>query len=209
MRTRRSVALAISVVAALVIFGLAGGARAADVSTLAETCTNCHDKDGASRVPEVPIIGGYSAPYLIDILTAYKNRARPCPETKYRAGARKGTTTDMCKTAGDMSSGDVKLVAAYFAGKKFVRAAQDADPALAQKGKSIHELNCEKCHSDGGSVASDDAGILAGQWMPYLKEQLKDFSAGKRPMGKKMKPKIEKLQESDFDALANFYGSFK
>ena len=209
MRTRRSVALAIPVVAALVAYGLAGTAWAAEVATLAETCTNCHDRDGASRVPEVPIIGGYSAPYLADILTAYKSQARPCPETRYRAGSRKGTATDMCKIAADMSPGDVKLVAAYLAGKKFVRASQDVDPTLAQKGKSIHELNCEKCHSDGGSVASDDAGILAGQWMPYLKEQLKDFSAGNRPMGKKMKPKIEKLKESDFAALANFYGSFK
>ena len=209
MKTRRSVRSVLSAGVALVAYCLAGGAWAADVTKLVETCTNCHDKDGASSVPEVPIVGGYSAPYLTDILTAYKNRARPCPEIRYRAGSRKGTATDMCKIAADMSTGDINQVAAYFASKKFVRAAQRVDPALAQKGKSIHQLNCEKCHSDGGSVASDDAGILAGQWMPYLKEQLQDFSAGKRPMGKKMKPKIEKLQEADFDALANFYGSFK
>ena len=45
--------------------------------------------------------------------------------------------------------------------------------------------------------------------MPYLKEQFKDFQSGKRPMVKKMKPKMEKLEAADIDALVNYYGSFK
>jgi sulfide dehydrogenase cytochrome subunit len=115
----------------------------------------------------------------------------------------------MCQVAKDLSDADIKQVAQYFAGKKFVRAQQKFDPALAKKGKEIHEHTCDKCHSEGGSLASDDAGITAGQWMPYLKEQFKEFKAGKRPMVKKMKPKIEKLEPADIDALVNYYGSFK
>lgn len=188
---------------------IAAGAWAADVTALVGTCTNCHGRDGASHESDVPIIASYSVPYISDSLNAYKKKERPCPETKYREGDKKGQKTDMCHVAADLSDADIKAIADYFAAKKFVRAQQSFDPVLAKRGAEIHERNCEKCHSEGGSLASDDTGILAGQWMPYLKEQFKEFSAGNRPMAKKMKPKIEKLEPADFDALVNYYGSFK
>ena len=115
----------------------------------------------------------------------------------------------MCQAAKDLSDTDRKQVAHHFSHKKIVRAQQKFDPALAKKGKEIHDRSCDKCHSDGGSLASDDAGIMAGQWMPYLQEQFKDFKTGKRPMVKKMKPKMEKLEPANIDALVNYYGSFK
>jgi sulfide dehydrogenase cytochrome subunit len=181
----------------------------ADVNKLAENCANCHGKDGASTESDVPIIGGYSATVLSDNLTAYKKKERPCPETKYRGGDKKGQKTDMCQVAKDLSNEDIKGLAQHFAGKKFVRPVQKFDPALAKKGKEIHDRKCDKCHSEGGSLASDDAGMMAGQWMPYLKEQFADFKSGKRPMVKKMKPKIETLEPADIEALVNYYGSFK
>ena len=187
---------------------VANGA-AADVNKLVETCVECHGKDGASHDSDVPTIAGYSAPYINDSLTAYKNKERPCPETKFREGAKKGQKTDMCNVVKDLSAADTKELAQYFAGKKFVRANQKFDAALAQKGKVIHEDHCEKCHSEGGSLASDDAGILAGQWMPYLDETFKEYKSGKRPMEKKMKPKIDKLGPGEIQALINYYGSFK
>jgi len=206
---QKATGLTLLACSALFGFSLASGAYAADVAKLVETCASCHGKDGASTESDVPIVGGYSAPFISDSLTAYKKKERPCPETKYRGGDKKGQKTDMCQVAKDLSDTDIKQVAQHFAGKKFVRAQQKFDPALAKKGKEIHERACEKCHSEGGSVANDDAGITAGQWMPYLKEQFKEFSTGKRPMAKKMKPKIEKLEPADFDALVNYYGSFK
>jgi sulfide dehydrogenase cytochrome subunit len=192
---------------ALFGFSLAGGASAADVAKLTETCANCHGKDGASTESEVPIIGGMSAEYIKLSLVSYSKKERPCPETEVKAGPKKGTKTDMCKVAKELSDGDIKDVAGYYAGKKFVRAKQKFDPTLAKKGKEIHDINCDKCHSNSGSAASDDAGILAGQWIPYLEETFKQYSAGKRPMEQKMKPKIEKLDKAGVDALVNFYGS--
>ena len=194
------------------LFGLslASGARAADIAKLTESCANCHGKEGASTESEVPIIGGVSAEYLKLSLVSYSKKEWPCPETEIKAGDKKGTKTDMCKVAKELSDGDIKELAQYYAGKKFVRAKQKFDPALAKKGKDIHEANCEKCHSNGGSVAGDDAGILAGQWMPYLEETFKQYNSGKRPMTeKKMKPKMEKLDKAGFDALGNYYGSFQ
>ena len=83
------------------------------------------------------------------------------------------------------------------------------DPELAKKGKAIHQDDCEKCHSNDGTVASDDAGILAGQRMGYLAQTFDYYKSGKRSMEKKMKPKIDKLDKAGFDALVNYYGSFK
>jgi sulfide dehydrogenase cytochrome subunit len=209
MKIQKTTRFALLAGAGLFSLTLATGAWAADVNKLAENCANCHGKDGVSTESDVPIIAGYSAPFLSDSLAAYKKKERPCPETKYRGGDKKGQKTDMCQVAKDLSDADIKQVAQHFAGKKFVRAQQKFDAALAKKGKEIHEHTCDKCHSEGGSLASDDAGILAGQWMPYLKEQFKEFKAGKRPMVKKMKPKMEKLEPADIDALVNYYGSFK
>jgi sulfide dehydrogenase cytochrome subunit len=204
-------ATGLTLLACSVLFGfsLASSAYAADVAKLVETCASCHGKDGASTESDVPIIGGYSAPYLTDTLMAYKQKERPCPETKIRTGEKKGTKTDMCQVAKDISDGDVKEVAKYFAGKKFVRAQQKFDPALAQKGKKIHENDCEKCHSEAGSLASDDSAILAGQWMPYLDDQFKDYTSGKRTPPKKMQSMLKKLDKAGFEALVNYYGSFK
>jgi len=209
--TKKATGLTVLGCAALSLFSLplATGAWAADVNKLVGNCASCHGKDGASTESDVPIIGGYSAPFIVDSLIAYKKKARPCPESEYRTGDKKGQKSDMCSVAKDLSEADMKQLGQYFASKKFVRAQQKFDPALAKKGKELHERSCDKCHSEGGSLASDDAGIMAGQWMPYLKEQFKEFKAGKRPMVKKMQPKMEKLEQADIDALINFYGSFK
>jgi sulfide dehydrogenase cytochrome subunit len=185
------------------------GAGAADAGKLAQTCFRCHGNDGASTEADVPVIGGLSAEYLRINLLAYKNKERPCPETTVRAGDGKGTKTDMCRIVKDLSESDIGAVAGYFAGRKFVRMAQKSDPELAKRGKHIHQDNCEKCHSNDGTVASDDAGILAGQSMQYLREQFQEFTAGTRPMEKKMKPKIKALEKDDFEALVNYFGSFK
>ena len=70
-------------------------------------------------------------------------------------------------------------------------------------------ITCAKCHEKGGSSADDDAGILAGQWTHYLKEQFAAFRSGKRQMDEKMKPKIEKLSEEADEVhllMNNCYG---
>jgi cytochrome subunit of sulfide dehydrogenase len=194
---------------ALVAFALGSSAWAADVGTLLENCAGCHGKDGAGTESEVPIIGGYSAKYLTDSLTNYKNKARPCPEVKYNSGSQKGQTTDMCTVASKLSDGDVTAIADDLSKKPFVRAKQTADAAKAEHGKQIHDTHCKKCHEDGGSSPEDDAGILAGQWMPYIRHTFEEYSSGQRPMPKKMKPKMDELTKDDIDALINYYGSVK
>jgi cytochrome subunit of sulfide dehydrogenase len=186
-----------------------GNTWAADVNKLVEECVDCHGKDGASKESEVPIIGGFSAQYIIDSMTAYRKKERPCPETKYHEGKKKDQKTDMCKEAKELSAEDVKTVAKHFAGKKFVRAKQKFDPGKAKVGEKIHGVECKKCHENGGSSPDDDAGILAGQWAPYLKQTFDDYMSGKRPQPDKMKVKMDKLNKGEIDALIHYYASIQ
>ena len=176
---------------------LAAYATAADIAKLVAPCVKCHGKEGASDEPDTPNIGGMSTGYIEYNLMAYKKKERPCPDNI------------MCKNTKDLSESDISQLAKFFADKKFVRAVQNFDPELAKKGKAIHQQNCEKCHSNDGSEAKDDAGILAGQWTPYLRTTFQEYSSGGRHMEQKMKPKIQKLDNDGFEALLNYYASFK
>jgi len=191
---------------ALLGLSLATGALAADV---AAGCAGCHGTDGVSTDPNSPTIAGASAAYLSATLNDYKKKERPCVEVVVTAGDKKGSKSDMCKAVADVSAADIEQLAKTFSAKKFVAFKQTADAAAAAKGKEIHDKACGACHSEGGSVAEDDAGILAGQPVAYLKGQLADYKAGKRTMPPKMKPKFDSLQPADLDALAQYYASVK
>ena len=182
---------------------------AADTAGLIADCEACHGKNGASTDPMVPTIAGYSAYYLAESLLIYKEKARPCPQIKYLTGAKKGTSTTMCEAVAHLSEEQSNAIGEYYAEKPFVRAKQAFDPALAKIGSGLHELHCTKCHEDGGSSPDDDAGILAGQWTPFLDVQMTEYLEGKRPMDEKMKPKMEVLKPEDVKALLHFYASFQ
>lgn len=199
-----SLCLAIALTAATTM-----SVSAADVLGLVEPCAGCHGKDGASTESDIPIIGGYSATYIIDTMVAFKGKERPCEETEIRTGPKKGERADMCTIAKNLSDADTQLIAEYFAGKPFVRAKQDFDPNKAKEGEKLQESKCKKCHEKGGSSPDDDAGILAGQWIPYLRQQFKDYTSGARPMTKKMKAKFEKLDDTEKENLIHYFASFQ
>ena len=203
---KRTTALASAVILAALA---AHSARAADLAATIESCANCHGKDGASTEADVPIIGGYSDDYIATALQAYQSKERVCHPSKVRAGPKKGEDSDMCEVTKGLSESDTQKIGKYFQGKKFVRAAQPSDAALVQKGKDLHESTCEKCHLEAGTVVTDNAGILAGQHVQYLRTQFEDMKAGKRVVPKRMKPKIDALSKDDVEALLNFYASFK
>lgn len=172
-----------------------------------DSCADCHGKDGASVESDVPVIGGLSETYLLDSMAAYRDGKRPCPETAYRGGDKKRPKTDMCKVAKALSPADTAAAAKALAAAPFVKGRQPYDAAQAARGKKLHEQACEKCHSEGGSLAEDDSGILAGQWLPYLKSSFAEFRGGQRPMPEKMKPKFEPLKPDELEALLQYYAS--
>ncbi len=190
---------------ALFSLSVATGASAAAVT---DSCVSCHGVDGANSTADVPNIGGYSATYITASLKSFKKKERPCVVATVETGAKKGTKTDMCQVANGMSDADVKQVSDFFAGKPFVRTANAFDAAKAAQGKT-HFKSCDGCHSEGGSVPDDDAGILAGQKTAYIAEQIKLFQGGKRPIPKKMKAKLDLMDATAIDQIINYLASEK
>jgi sulfide dehydrogenase cytochrome subunit len=176
------------------------GAAVADVDAVAAGCAGCHGDNGVSQDAAIPTIAGLSEFYHADQLYFYRDGDRPC-------GQANADGQTMCTVAGDLSDDDIDAVAAHFAEMAFAPAKQQFDAELAAAGEIIHERDCGMCHSDGGSSADDDAGILAGQWAGYLEHTFASYRAGEREMPAPMKKKIDALSDDDVKALINFYAS--
>lgn len=179
----------------------------ATTEEIIDSCEHCHGEGGASEHGAIPVIGGMSAFYLEEQLRAYQNDSRPCQEVEYPAGPKKGELDDMCEEVEGLDDDQIADIALYFDEQPFVVPDQKVDGALAAKGEEIHDSKCSKCHSEGGGLSWDDAGILAGQWRPYLEATFEQYMSGERWQPEKMKPKMDELSESDVDALIEFYVS--
>ncbi len=101
-------------VVALVAFGAAAGAAAADLAAgkakATEVCAACHGADGNSATADFPRIGGQYADYLAKALRDYKS------------GQRKNAI--MAGFAQGLSKQDVENLAAYYAAQPATVAAK-------------------------------------------------------------------------------------
>ena len=193
--------------AGLALLLLAPPSVAAEMPQAVEqTCANCHGKDGLSDDSAIPIIAGASAFFLENQLIIYQEEARACAAEEFK-DVDEVDADSHCALAQDLSEDQVIALAEYYSAQPFQPADQPVDQALADSGESIHNRSCDKCHTEGGSLDLDDAGILAGQWKPYLVEQMKHFKEGSRWQPEKMQPEMEGLSEDDIKALAEYYAS--
>ena len=190
-----------ALLAGALAFAASGGATAAGASAsmLSDTCSGCHGTDGASVGPASPTIAGISNDYFVEIMQGFASGDIP--------------STIMGRIAKGYTEDEIKAMAKHYSGLKFASAKQKHDAALVDKGAKLHDKYCEKCHAEGGSSAEDDSGILKGQWTPYVRWSLEDYTSGKREATKKMKKKLDKLVEKEGDAgieaLLNFYAASK
>lgn len=198
----------VSTFAAAVLLGI-NTLSAVSASELIDDCNYCHGQNGVSTEPTVPTIAGMSDFFITESFAVYKDRDRPCVEAEYLDGPDKGSKTDMCKIADKLGDAEIEESAKYYAGQQYVRAQQDFDPARAKLGAEVHDNACARCHEDGGSVAEDDAGFLAGQWTPYLRQVFAAYDAGTHSMPKKMQPRYEALSAEDKENLLHYYGSLQ
>ena len=189
-------------------FGLfASVSIAGDLEAAVENCNGCHGDNGVSQWTDVPTIAGVPEFVHADALYIFRDEARPCTESEYRQGDTSRPATTMCAVTADLSDEMIDEIAAYYAELEFVPAKQDFDAALAEAGKAIHEAECDRCHSEGGSNPEDEAGILAGQQMGYLMDTFAEYSAGEREQPKKMEEKVSALSADDIKALVHYYAS--
>lgn len=188
-----------------VLVGSLAHAQSADI--IAE-CDSCHGENGVSMENDVPTIGGVSAFVIEDYMLLYRNEERPCRESEYRYGGTSKPATDMCKVAQALSEEETSEVAEHYATQTFVAAVQSFDAEKAAAGAKVHRAKCRKCHSDAGSYADDDAGILAGQWILYLEQAFADYASGKRvSLEDKMAERMNELDAEQTEALIHYYAS--
>jgi sulfide dehydrogenase cytochrome subunit len=196
-------------------------ADGASAEMLSNTCLGCHGPGGISAGPATPTISGMSEVYIIGAMLAYKydndeDKVDAIIEADLELEdveffAR--TSTVMNRISKGYSEAEIKTIAKHFSSLPFESANQSADEGQAKSGAALHETHCEKCHEDGGSSAEDDAGVVAGQWVPYLEYTMADFASGDRDMPKKMKKQMEEAHTASGDEamrdLIQFYANQK
>ncbi|MEW5942798.1 MAG: c-type cytochrome [Pseudomonadota bacterium] len=164
---------------------------------LSNTCAGCHGTNGISAGPNTPTLAGQPAAYLVESMKKFKSGERP--------------SSIMGRLARGYTDADFAAMAEFFSKREFVPARQKFDAAKAAEGELLHQQNCRKCHTEGGSQEKDNEedsdGILAGQWKEYLDLALDEFRSGKRPTPDKMADKIRGLSREQLDALTHYYAS--
>lgn len=181
----------------------------ASAKMLSATCDACHGPNGNSFGPAIPSIAGMNDLYLTDAMMQYKSGERP--------------STIMGRIAKGYTDDELKAIAKHFASQKTMRQlSQEADPKLVEMGQKITRDLCEGCHEKDG-YAAEDYPYLAGQMMPYLRNNLMDFHSGLRSIDnnpvmsakekRKKKNKLKDMRENYGadapEAVVQFYGSRK
>ena len=167
-----------------------------DAPAAAKPCLDCHGADGNSTRERVPSIAGVSVGVHADYLYAFVDGARECVDAETKAD---------CSKKADLNDDQIEELAEYFSGLQYRPFKQDFDAVKAAAGAAIHEAQCDKCHSEGGGNAEDDAGILAGQPLAYMRQSLAQYAADQRDQPSSMQRKMVALSEADLEALAHYY----
>jgi sulfide dehydrogenase cytochrome subunit len=172
-------------------------------------CNDCHGDQGVSQWTDVPTIAGLAEFVHADALYIYRDKERPCGASAYRQGDTSRPETDMCAIAAQLSDDDIDALAAAYAELPYVPAKQDFDAALAATGKAIHDKSCDRCHSKGGTDPEDEAGMLGGQHLGYLRKTFEEYAAESRYQPEKMQEAMSQLSADDVEALLNYYASIQ
>jgi cytochrome c553 len=191
---------------ALLLFGMAAGAPAADAGKGAEIATNvcaaCHGADGNSPVPTFPNLAGQQPSYLTKELQDYKSGKR--------------ASEVMAPFAASLSDADIANLAAHFSTQKPAPGTVTR-PELLTRGKKLYfEGNpdsgvpsCDSCHEANGAGANNGGfPRIASQHVDYTLEQFKLYAGNKRMNGKRvMRTIASRLSEEETLALAEYLAS--
>lgn len=191
---------------AALFFG-ATSTSVADIGAQLDGCNGCHGDKGVSQWSDVPTIAGIAEFVHADALFVFRDGDRLCAESEYRQGDTSRPATTMCDVAAALSDDDIEAIAAEYAALPYVKATQEFDADLAAAGEAVHSKHCDRCHADAGMDPEDEAGMLGGQWMGYLRSTFAEYAAGDRDQLDKMQEKMDLLSDDDVEALIHYYGS--
>ncbi len=162
-------------------------------------CAGCHGEEGVSAGSATPTIAGTKTETFVQRMRDFKTGNR--------------TATLMDRIANGYTDDEIGRMGEYFSKRPFERAQQPTDRAMAERGKHFAEQYCASCHEEAGTVDDGRPGILAGQWLSYLRFRLEDYRLGVDRIPKKMRLGIESiLHEAGVEGLESvlqFYASQK
>ena len=173
----------------------------AQAPAAAENCASCHNDNGVTTDPSIPTIAGVGGFFLENQFAIFAESARPCVADAFADN----DADDHCALVTSLSEDDRMALAEYYGEMSYAPFEQEFDAALAEQGASIHAESCDRCHTSSGAEPFDDAGILAGQPIPYLIEQFKHYKAAERWQPESMAEVMAPLDENQMKALAHFY----
>ena len=194
----------VALIGSIFVAGASTALAGPSAKAMADTCAGCHGTDGQSVGPASPNLAGMSAAYFIDSMNYFK-----ALEKGAWSGEDARPATIMNRIAKGYTDEQIEAMAEHFAAMPVYKAKVPHDAAKAKKGADIYDKACAKCHDEGGSLADDDSGILAGQWLLYLQYSMEDFQAGHREMPKKMKKQVKKLSDEEIDQALHYFASQK
>lgn len=167
-----------------------------------EACFACHGEDGMGKAdPMIPVIAGIPAAHIEEAIYAYVDGARQCVREPR-----------MCETVAALSKSQVSAVADYFSRQVRDYNLEEFDEALAARGAILHDRHCGACHvpPHDEDVAYAIGIPLHGQRPDYIRYAIQTYFVGKRePLLDTMEHEIQQLDPEDFDALVNYYSSYR
>ncbi len=181
---------------------LSFSAALAAADAVLEACFDCHGADGMGKAdPMIPVIAGMPAAHIEEAIYAYVDGARQCVREPR-----------MCETVAALSASEVTAAAEYFAARVRNYNREEFDEELAAKGAVLHERHCGACHvpPHDEDVAYAIGIPLHGQRPDYIRYAIGAYFGGRRePLLDTMAHEIQQLEPADFDALVNYYSSYR
>ena len=182
----------------------AGDAKAAE-AIAKEQCAACHGEDGNSIVPTFPSLAGQIEGYLVDQLEKMKSGQRQVAE--------------MAAFLPNLTSEDIKNLAAYYTGQKAKQASiPESDVEAAERGerlfrgglKNMQVAACMGCHAPNGHGVPQMFPRVANQHRDYLKKQLLAYKSGQRQSeGGIMNDIAFRLSEQQIDDVSAYMHALK
>ena len=166
-------------------------------ATVKTVCAACHGADGNSAIALNPKLAGQHPEYLLKQLTNFKEGKR--------------ANAVMAGMVANLSAGEMKDLAAYFAGQKqtLAKAKSNGGGSLGEKiyrgGIAATGVPaCASCHGANGAGIPKQFPRLAGQHADYALAQLRAFRLGERANAPMMMTISAKMTDAEMQAVADY-----
>ena len=158
-----------------------------------QTCTACHGENGASTIPENPILAGQQFYYLYLQLKDFKS------------GARKSEIME--PLVQPLQTDQMKLLAQFFSKQTWPSIGHKAETASVEAARRVGDSGgCIGCHL-GDYRGNSSVPRLAGQQPEYLKRTMLAFKNRARNNTSPMTALLGTFSEPDLVSVADYLAS--